>query len=438
MFGMFGNRKKRAAQVPKEFRRTRTGLFGLFKKKIEEDAGYRKHRRPPAERFRQALLNLFKKPAAAPQRKSGPPRLPSEFRRSPFYKRLPEWSAGQAAGLRKALLRFPSVAVSVLRMRLASWFLCLLGLTGGVALGAFVTRQRLKTPTPLASAGGSVITEREFQHRMETMAGPEVMSTMVSEQILLQFARQKHALPSESEVSARVRQTLARPIAAQGILRNQPGQEDLRDLARVALAQEHLFGSASQVTEEEISAYYQQQSSPNTPNAKFYTPESVSISVIVTPSEEEIRRAMQALQQGQPFDQAARTFSKDPSAFAGGIEPPIYRGRTGISAVPGFEAAAFSLQPGQTLPPRKFLGAWFIVHCREKQPASTRPLATVHEECRYDVQLLKSASTQGLQLTREFAQFRRQSRVQVFWEWYLNSLSGPAGPASDVSHKTTQ
>ncbi|HLJ57007.1 MAG TPA: peptidylprolyl isomerase, partial [Chthonomonadaceae bacterium] len=131
-----------------------------------------------------------------------------------------------------------------------------------------------------------------------------------------------------------------------------------------------------------------------------------------------------ALRQGQPFEQVARTYSRDKSAASGGEIPPVFRGRARAVAVPGFEAAAFALQPGETARPTKFLDAWFILRCRERTGASTRPLEAVRDECRRDVAVIKSAAAHGQQISREYQAFRDRAYVQVFWTSYLANLAG--------------
>ena len=402
MFGPFRRRKKSEDDdlrryrdyIPPEFRRTRTGPFGLFKRKIDDESAYQRNA----------------------------PEIPSEFRRSPAYNRLPEWCALQVAAIGRFLSHLPTALVRMFHIRFAGWFICMMAFLGGVLSGAFVMRQRANFDPITARIRGSAITARQFHHRLEMVAGPEAMNTMIAERLLMQFARTKHAIPTDSEVTDRVHQVMTRPDYAETLRQKRLTTQEIRDAARIALAQEHLVGSVAQVSDAEIAAYYNHQISPQNPEARFYTPESVGLSVIVSRAEGDIRNAMSALQQGMTFERAARAFSTDASAFAGGVVPTVFRGRSAISGIPGFEETAFTLRPGETAQPRKFGDNWYILHCRERTAAAVRPLETVREQCRQEIQMQKSAKIAGPQIARDYTDFRARTNIQIFWDTWLNGL----------------
>jgi parvulin-like peptidyl-prolyl isomerase len=87
-------------------------------------------------------------------------------------------------------------------------------------------------------------------------------------------------------------------------------------------------------TDAEVKAFYKKNSDPSNKQAVFYTPETIQMAVIVTPTEAEARAALRDLDSGIPFTTVAQNRSKDPSKVSGGMLNPVPRGRTKSSEIP--------------------------------------------------------------------------------------------------------
>ncbi len=93
------------------------------------------------------------------------------------------------------------------------------------------------------------------------------------------------------------------------------------------------------VDEAEIKKYYDER------KEDFTNPVRVTASHILSPTESDAQAALKRLKAGEDFAKVAREVSTDPSADRGGAIGEVTKGD--LSDIPEFEAALFSLKPGQ-------------------------------------------------------------------------------------------
>ncbi len=307
------------------------------------------------------------------------------------------------------------------RFRMPVWLTVTCAFILGGLMGVFVMKQRHAADKVVVTVGSETIRAQDFYSRLEAAAGPQVLKQMVAETLTRQYAQQRHALPTPSEV-----QSLAAQISAQSAFASSTQHpitpQAAQQIAQTESLQEKLTAQGVEASDSETRAYYRSQTDPRNPNARFLRPKSVRIAVIVTPSETEAREAEKALDAGTPFATVAKTYSKDRSAAQGGEMPAFQRGRTPARRVHGLEDVIFGLKPGQTTRAQKVVGAWWIMTCLEKTPGETLPFAQAQAQCRREARLLKAQREQGARVQADFAKFRRSVPVQVFWERYAASV----------------
>ncbi|HKK34307.1 MAG TPA: SurA N-terminal domain-containing protein [Desulfomicrobiaceae bacterium] len=136
------------------------------------------------------------------------------------------------------------------------------------------------------------------------------------------------------------------------------------------------------VTPEEISAYYEAHSS------QFKQEEQVRAGHILlelaedAPEEQEkgvlqkISTIRTEIEQGTPFAEAARKYSEGPSATSGGDLGWFARGRM----VPGFEEAAFALEPGEISEPVRTEFGYHLIRIEDRRAAGSKKLDEVSQE----------------------------------------------------------
>lgn len=285
----------------------------------------------------------------------------------------------------------------------------------GVAVGALVVRQRHRAQAVVVSVNGAIITQENLFNRLQADAGNAEMRQIINEELLEQYARQEHLLPNEAQVEAAWQQFQHRSGPAAIAAARDPGE--IKRKLRIQLIQSSLLSQNVTVTSEEAKAFYKAQTDKRNPNAQFYTPETATIAVILTPTEAEARAALHELSTGVAFATAANKYSKDTSCQNGGVLPPIQRGRAS-KQIPGLEAAIFGMKIGEQIGPQKFANVWWIIRCLDKTAEVTQPFDSVQEECRRGATLVKGFPKNKTSSEKGFAEFKQKANVQAFWPNY--------------------
>jgi hypothetical protein len=294
--------------------------------------------------------------------------------------------------------------------------------------GTYVFRKRQTAASSLiAVVAGTPITRADYYHRMETQAGATALPEMVRDTTLLQFARKNHIFPTDNAVQARAQVLRANSAFAAQVRERKLTEDDMAELCRIQLIQERIGGIDAAVSEQEIQDYYRANTDPSNPNALFYSPETATISIIVTVTEQEARNAERELMAGKAFADVARAHSKDKTGPAGGEAPPIVKGRSFLARDSELEKAVFELKPGGLIHPRKFGQVWIIVRSNRRDPARAFPYEQVREQCRQQAIARKSAKMHRSQLAIAFDEYRGKAPVQIFWEQYYYDLTGQRG-----------
>jgi len=110
------------------------------------------------------------------------------------------------------------------------------------------------------------------------------------------------------------------------------------------------------MTEEEIQSYYESNSS------MFKTPETVSAKHILVDTLDQMQEVKKEITDGMSFEEAAKKYSKCPSAAQGGSLGSFTRGRM----VPEFETVAFELKLHEVSEPVKTQFGYHLIQLDEK------------------------------------------------------------------------
>ena len=130
------------------------------------------------------------------------------------------------------------------------------------------------------------------------------------------------------------------------------------------------------VTEKKLKARYEELAK-NTPSQ-----EEVWARHVLVSTEKEAREVMILLRGGQPFEEVAKTHSKDPAASKGG---DLGYFRAGDMVKP-FSDAAFSMKPGEisTTPVKTEFG-WHIIKVENRRQSSVPPFERVRRQIARDL-----------------------------------------------------
>ena len=296
----------------------------------------------------------------------------------------PASPAPQASG---AARRFSSLGIG--QSRLPRPLLLPLTFLVGLLAGMLVLHLVQAAHGTVATVNGTPIKDRDFYHRLELAAGPQVLQQMVAEEMQVQFAQKQGVLPSSADVQAKMDQAKLQPNFAASLAASHQTEDDLRRSLLVNMAQAAVLTKGVTVTDADVKAFYDKNTDKKNPTSRYYTPDAVQVAVIVTPTQQSANQAVLDLAGGMSFAQAAQKYSKDSSASNGGLLPAILRGRSNLSKIPGLEPQLFNMQVGQQLSAVKIANAYWIIRCVGRAPESTQPFDKVKDEARLGAMLEK-------------------------------------------------
>jgi parvulin-like peptidyl-prolyl isomerase len=309
--------------------------------------------------------------------------------------------------------------------RLPAWLLAalfLLTLIVGIVAGILIMRQRYQSRQIVAAVNGELITQDDLYNHLERMAGVTAVRNLVDEKLALQFAQKKGLMPTDAEVRARLEEEKKKPDFAENLKKSGRAEADFTRMLRMQMARAKVIQQGIEVTEEDARRFYQTNSNPKDPAARYYTPETIQLAVIVTKTQAAAERARQELNSGVAFPTVAKKYSVDDTRNEGGITGVIARGRTQAAQIPGFEARVFQLKIGQLIGPERIANLWWIIRCVDKKAARTIPYEQVKAECLEGAAVLKGAKAKGDKVQEEFAKFRKESKLQAFWPQYKTAM----------------
>lgn len=184
---------------------------------------------------------------------------------------------------------------------------------------------------------------------------------------------------------------------------------------------EALRGEAvAQVPEEQVAEFYQKN------RESFRMPESYRASHILVDGEETAKKALQRIQEGEPFAKVAEELSTDPSKSRGGDIGFFSSGQV----IPEFEAACRNLKPGEMSRPIKTPLGYHVILLTEMRASRQRLLEEVQDQIRQA--LLKQQSQRHVESSVQ--RLREQAQVKI-----RKDLSPqPEAPAAPAAEPTAQ
>jgi parvulin-like peptidyl-prolyl isomerase len=213
-----------------------------------------------------------------------------------------------------------------------------------------------------------------------------VLDQLIEQRLVLQEARRFGALPNEAQVELQL-QEIKRTFPTETDFATALAQRhltlpDLKTRLRTAWAARNLMVKVAPVTvpETEIDQYFRAHRN------KFDRPEQVHVKHILLADEPQARLVLAKLRRGEPFDDLARQYSKDPgSRERGGDLGFVSRGQL----VPEFEQVAFTLQPKQISDIVKTQYGYHLIQVLERRPPQPATLDQVRDQVRDQLQTSK-------------------------------------------------
>jgi parvulin-like peptidyl-prolyl isomerase len=294
-----------------------------------------------------------------------------------------------------------------------------------LAIGALWARQRYRAQKVIASINGQIITQDAFMHRMEVVTGSDTLLRMANEMLQDQYAKKMGVTVTQSEVDARYKLLSSKPDFPRYLANTHQSVEDVIYQLRNEMTLNKIIARQVKVREADIALYYRAMSDPRNPKACFYTPPCVSIAVIASRNKERIFKAKQELVNGADFARVAATYSDDrPSKDHGGELPPITRGRTTYSKVPGMEKIIFSMKEGETVGPLACGPVWNLFRCLKQEPEVIQSREQVDYECRVGAMMARLPKSTAAQIHADYLKFQQSAMMHAFRPEYIKVFGG--------------
>lgn len=266
---------------------------------------------------------------------------------------------------------------------------------------------------------GVAVGARGDQLPLLTKMRKEAMELLIEQELIVQAAEAQgiKVVPEEVDAAlAEVSGPFSNPDEFKRRLETEGYTEDSyrQHLHRMIAASKYLDGiraDAMMVSDEELEVYYRDN------EYRLTLPEQVRVRHILLswkplgkPDDraalhQQMADILKKARAGDDFAELARQYSEDSTRVDGGDVGLFHRGQM----VPAFEAAAFSLQPGEISDIIETPFGVHILRLEERRPSRLLPLEEVREQLRDHIREEKMNTV----VAAEKADLREQARIEI-------------------------
>lgn len=227
----------------------------------------------------------------------------------------------------------------------------------------------------VASVGGTDIGKDELYEKMAAVSGAQTLDVMISDEIVRQEAEKEGIKVTQDDIDAEMavyeesyggKEALQSAIEASGM-----SMGKLTEEIKTYLLIEKLVGPEVEVTDEEISAYFEEN------KETFAQQETVEASHILVETEEEADEVKAKLAEGKDFAELAKEYSTDTASAENGGELGAFgKGEMAVE----FEKAAFSMEVDEVSEPVETEFGFHIIKVTDKTEAAEANLEDSKEQ----------------------------------------------------------
>jgi len=230
--------------------------------------------------------------------------------------------------------------------------------------------------SPVAVVDGVKITEKQFNDRLVSMAGHDVLRDMIDRELIRQAAADAGIEITEEQLDSEIQEAKAQFDSEeqfnQWLAGRNVTQDEWREHVRMMMITRALALKDVQYTDEDLRRFFEENKD------RFARPALVSLSEIVVNSEEDAREVLAELEKGETsFGDLARRYSLSPTTKDRGGERP----EMPIDNIPiePIREAARTLPIGHASEPIAAEGQWYIIMVRDRKPAREGSWEEDHE-----------------------------------------------------------
>ena len=239
-----------------------------------------------------------------------------------------------------------------------------------------IAQKRKTTPKP--GKGRPKVTDAalktQCQKEYESLRD-QVVGLLVSYRWIEGEAEQRGIRVTDAEVrksfEQQKKQNFPREAAYQRFLK-QSGQTQADILMRVRIdllsrkLRDQILKGKNKVTDAQIQDFYDKN------KARFTTPETRDLQIVLTKSQARAKRAEKAISSGQPWGKVAKRYSIDQASKSQGGRLP---GQAKGSLESTLDSGVFSARKGQLTGPVKTQFGWYVFRVTDIHPEKVQPLS---------------------------------------------------------------
>jgi foldase protein PrsA len=277
----------------------------------------------------------------------------------------------------------------------------------------------------VASVNGQNISRSDLDRKLEaTPAARQVLTQLVQQDLIDQYAKDKHVDISQADVDKRENEIKSRYPAGQfdQILKQQGlTEQDVQGILRQNLVVEKAVAPQVHVSDSDVKSYFDKN------HALFDKPEQVRARHILVADAKTAQTVLGKLKSGGKWDDVAKQYSTDPSTKDKGGELGFFgRGQM----VPQFQDAAFNAKVGQIVGPVKSPFGYHIIQVEEKKPAQKATFSNTKDQIHQ--QLVQQQ--EQMQIPAFLQQLRSQAKIDVYDDRFKDVIPpAAAAPAPNAA-----
>lgn len=273
----------------------------------------------------------------------------------------------------------------------------------------------------VAEVNGQPITRDAFYEALEAAVGAQVLDQLITETLVLQAGDDLKEPVTDDEVAEALASLRAAypsaeiyqaTLAAYGL-----DEEKLAHQLRLSLILERLATQNVTVTDEEVAAYFEEH------QEELAHPERVRARHILVETREEAESIIEALDEGESFEDLAAQHSLDTATKGRGGDVGFFTESDNLVA--SFKKAAFALKVDEVSEPVESPYGYHVIQVTEREEA--RP-ATLEEEA----EGIRTALTRekAVPVSEILTGLLEQADVVIRWDRY-RALQGSGAQATD-------
>jgi foldase protein PrsA len=274
----------------------------------------------------------------------------------------------------------------------------------------------------VAAVNGQGISRADFDHKLESSpTAKQVLGTLVQQQLLDQYARDKKIDVTQAEIDKKKDETKAhmQPGQFDQVVKSQGlSDADLNQIFKQQVIIEKAVAPQMHVSESDIKAYFDKN------RTLFDKPAQVRARHILVADEPKAKEVLAKLKAGGSWDALAKQYSTDPASKDKGGELGFFgRGQM----VGPFQDAAFGAKVNQIVGPVKSPFGYHVIQVEEKKPAQPASFASAHDTIKTQL----TQQQQGTAVPPFMQKLRTDAKIDIYDDRYKDLFPpAPGAPPS--------